>query len=148
MKRFVNGDEVELQDDGAEITRLGDRLYVRTPEGTFTAVAVRVGDVTHVSYKGRQFQVEERQNRARVSSHVGSGELRAPMPGLIVDVRRQVGDAIKKGETILVLEAMKTQQPFNAPFDGTVTQISVSKGDQVTDGSVLAVVTAAGDVGE
>ena len=68
------------------------------------------------------------------------------MPGQIVDVRNSVGDAVKKGDTILVLEAMKTQQPFLSPFDGKVIAISVEKGDQVADGTVLAVIQAMDEI--
>lgn len=61
------------------------------------------------------------------------------MPGQIVDVLVKEGDAVHKGQKILVLEAMKTQQPFTAPFDGTVDKINVQKGKQVGDGEVLAI---------
>jgi biotin carboxyl carrier protein len=140
MKRFVNGDEAELVRTGAELNRTGDRWLIRTPEGTFSAVVIRHEAAVYVSFKGKQYRVEERQSRTRVAAQAGSGELRAPMPGQIVDVRHFVGDAVRKGDTILVLEAMKTQQPFAAPFDGKVVQINVVKGDQVNDGAVLAIV--------
>lgn len=66
--------------------------------------------------------------------------MRAPMPGLIVDVLLSEGVDVKKGDKILVLEAMKTQQAFTAPFDGKLDSLKVGKGDQVIDGQVLAVV--------
>lgn len=141
MKRFVNGDEMELSVDGAEVVQLADRLMVRTPEGTYSAVAVTQGDAVLVSYKGRQYRVERQGARARSGGGMGSGDLRSPMPGQIVDIRVEVGASVRKGETLLVLEAMKTQQPIVAPFDGKVTTISVQKGDQVADGITLAIVT-------
>lgn len=141
MKRFVNGQEVELADSGFEITEFGDRLFVRTPEGTFSAVAVRQGEATYVSYQGRQFKVERKLPRTRVGV-AASGEMRAPMPGLIVDVLVSEGAAVVKGQKILVLEAMKTQQAFNAPFDGVVKKIGAKKGEQVVDGALLALVVA------
>ena len=143
MRRFVNGDEVELQEGTAEVSRLGDRLMVRTAEGTFTAAVVTVGDAVLVSYKGRQYRVERKSSRVRGSGGAASGEMRAPMPGQIVDVRCTEGDEVAKGDTLLVLEAMKTQQPFVAPFDGTVIEIRVAKNDQVADAQVLAVVEPA-----
>lgn len=142
MKRFVNGDEVELIED-AEVIRLGDRLQVKTPEGSFSAVAVTQGDAVLISYKGRQYRVEKKASRVRSGGGAASGELRAPMPGQIVDVRAAEGDVVKKGDVLVVLEAMKTQQPFAAPFDGTVKKLGVAKGDQVADGAVLAVVEPA-----
>lgn len=139
MKRFVNGREVELSKSEAEITRLPDRLAVRTPEGTHTAVAVREGDKVHVSYRGRTYLIEKAL-RMKGGKGGGSGEMRAPMPGLIVDVLVAAGDSVAKGDKVLVLEAMKTQQSFNAPFDGVVKELGVAKGDQVTDGQLLALV--------
>lgn len=142
MKRFVNGDEVELDETG-EVRSLGDRLMVRTPEGTFSAVAVRDRDAVLISYKGAQYRVERKISRARGGSGTSSGELRAPMPGQIVDVRVEEGAEVKKGDVLLVLEAMKTQQPFAAPFDGRVKRLLVAKGQQVVDGALLAEVVAA-----
>ena len=66
--------------------------------------------------------------------------MHAPMPGLIVDVLAAEGDAVKKGQKILVLEAMKTQQPFASPFDGILKKLFVAKGTQVVEGALLAVV--------
>jgi len=139
VKRFVNGIEVDLPASEAEITRLPDRLAVRTKSGVHTAVAVRNGDKTLISYRGQTYTVEKAL-RTKGGKGAGSGEMRAPMPGQIVDVLVSEGDGVEKGDKVLVLEAMKTQQSFNAPFDGVVKAIHVSKGDQVTDGQILAIV--------
>lgn len=138
MKRYVNGDEVELDPAAADVVRAGDRLMVRSSAGTYSAVAVRQGDAVIVSYQGRQYRVERRASRATGPSAAANGELRAPMPGQIVDVRVEDGAAVKAGDVILVLEAMKTQQPFAAPFDGTVAELKVAVGEQVADGQLLA----------
>jgi len=143
MKRFVNGDEVEFDESAAEVVALSDRLMVRTPEGAFSAVAVQDGDAVLISYKGAQYRVERKPAGARTGGGASSGELRAPMPGLIVDVRVAEGDSVKKGDTLLILEAMKTQQPFASPFDGVVKTLGVTKGDQVSDGALLAKVEPA-----
>lgn len=140
MKRYVDGVEVDVEGSPTPISRGADRLYVHTSDGTFTAVAVRQGDKTLVSFKGRQYVVERKLHRVRSSGADASGELRAPMPGLIVDVLVSEGDAVKKGAKLLVLEAMKTQQPLTAPFDGAVTKLSAQKGQQVAEGVVLAIV--------
>jgi 3-methylcrotonyl-CoA carboxylase alpha subunit len=139
MKRYVNGVEVELGISNAEISPQGNRLMVRTAEGTFSALAVREGDAVLVSYKGQVYTIEKGRRTAS-SKAAGSGEMRAPMPGQIVDVFATEGSAVQKGDKILVLEAMKTQQAFTAPFDGVVKEIKVSKGDQVTDGQLLALI--------
>jgi acetyl/propionyl-CoA carboxylase alpha subunit len=141
VKRFVDGIEYELSDQ-LQVDVLPDRLIVHTPEESFTALSAGIGEAVLVSYKGNQYRVERKLQRARQAAGTGSGEMRAPMPGQIVDVRVAAGDCVKKGEVILVLEAMKTQQPFVAPFDGTVKSLSAVKGEQVTDGHLLAVVEA------
>ena len=141
MKRFVNGEEVDLLPSDAEITALPDRLMVRTADGTSSALAVRVGDSVHVSYQGKVFIVEK--SRGRLGGHgvAGSGELHAPMPGQIVEVLVGNGDTVKKGDKVIVLEAMKTQQVLTAAFDGIMSNLTVEKGQQVSDGQLLAVVT-------
>jgi biotin carboxyl carrier protein len=60
------------------------------------------------------------------------------MPGKIVAVKAAAGQAVKKGETVLVLEAMKMENDIVAPQDGTVASINVSTGDSVESGAVLA----------
>ena len=64
-------------------------------------------------------------------------ELKAPMPGLIVEVRVQPGQAVLKGDPLLVLEAMKMENILKAPADGVVASIKVGPRDNVTKGQVL-----------
>jgi 3-methylcrotonyl-CoA carboxylase alpha subunit len=66
----------------------------------------------------------------------GAGSLRAPMPGLVKIVRAAQGDAVVKGQPLLVLEAMKMEHTIAAPHDGTVAEIA-AEGAQVSDGTVL-----------
>jgi 3-methylcrotonyl-CoA carboxylase alpha subunit len=139
MKRYVNGTEAELIPGSAEVIALPDRLAVRTASGMRTAAAYRQGDSIFISYGGNTYTIEK-ATRAKAGRGAGDGDLRAPMPGLIVEVLVQEGQPIAKGDKVLVLEAMKTQQAFLAPFDGVVASIQVSKGDQVADGQQLAVI--------
>jgi propionyl-CoA carboxylase alpha chain len=73
-----------------------------------------------------------------------SGGLVAPMPGKVIDLRVQVGQSVRAGETLLVLEAMKMEHPIRAPQDGVVVEVKVAAGDQVENGALLLVVEAAG----
>lgn len=68
----------------------------------------------------------------------GKVKVNAPMPGKILDVKAPVGTAVKRGQVILVLEAMKMENEVVAPEDGTVATINVSVGDSVESGVVLA----------
>ncbi|HLL94438.1 MAG TPA: biotin/lipoyl-containing protein, partial [Spirosoma sp.] len=63
--------------------------------------------------------------------------LKAPMPGLIVGINVAVGDTISKGDSVLILEAMKMENNLKAPGDGTVKAIRAIKGDRVEKGQVL-----------
>ena len=65
--------------------------------------------------------------------------IKTPLPGVIIDVKVNVGDAVAKGQTVVVLEAMKMENNINADRDGKVTAIQVAKGDTVADGAVLVV---------
>ena len=62
------------------------------------------------------------------------------MPGTILKVNVTQGAAVKKGDTLVVLEAMKMENEILAPKDGTVAQIAVSKGATVDTGALLAVI--------
>ena len=68
----------------------------------------------------------------------GSVKINAPMPGKIVDVKVKVGDAVKKGQTVLVLEAMKMENDIVAPEDGTVASINAAVGSAVEAGETIA----------
>ncbi len=68
----------------------------------------------------------------------GSGdEVRAPMPGLVKQVRVKAGDKVSKGDPLAVLEAMKMEHTLTAARDGTVAEVYVADGDQVSDGDLL-----------
>ena len=70
----------------------------------------------------------------------GKSGVKSPLPGVILDIKVNVGDTVKKGQTIIILEAMKMENNINADKDGTVTAISVNKGDSVLEGSVLVTI--------
>ena len=69
----------------------------------------------------------------------GGHSIKTPLPGVIIDVKVNVGDTVAKGQTVVVLEAMKMENNINADRDGKVTAIQVAKGDTVADGAVLIV---------
>ena len=68
----------------------------------------------------------------------GSVTVNAPMPGKILGVKASVGQAVKKGDVVVVLEAMKMENEIVAPQDGTIASINVAVGDSVESGAVLA----------
>ena len=66
-------------------------------------------------------------------------QVKAPMPGTILEVKVQQGQSVKKGDVLMVLEAMKMENEIMCPQDGTVAQVNVSKGASVNSGDVLCV---------
>ena len=69
----------------------------------------------------------------------GGYSIKTPLPGVIIDVKVNVGDTVAKGQTVVVLEAMKMENNINADREGKVAAIQVAKGDTVADGAVLVV---------
>ena len=68
----------------------------------------------------------------------GSVKVTAPMPGKVLSVKASAGQAVKKGEVLLGVEAMKMENDIVAPQDGTVATINVSAGDAIESGATLA----------
>ena len=66
--------------------------------------------------------------------------VKSPLPGVILDIKVNVGDEVKKGQTIIILEAMKMENSINADKDGKVTAINVSKGESVLEGTDLVII--------
>ncbi len=91
---------------------------------------------------GVAFAVSAFKQPSAGGGSASDGALRAPMPGKIVAASVKAGDAVVKGQPLVVLEAMKMEHAFLAPFDGTVAEIGVAVGDQVAADAVLARVEA------
>lgn len=69
-----------------------------------------------------------------------STAIQSPLPGVILDIRCKEGDIVKKGQTLMVLEAMKMENSILANANGKITQILVQKGDSVLEGAELVVI--------
>ena len=72
-----------------------------------------------------------------VSAPAGGEAIKAPMPGTILKVNVSNGQAVKKGDVLFILEAMKMENEIMAPCDGTVSGVSVANGASVENGTVL-----------
>jgi len=77
---------------------------------------------------------------APVAASAGSETISSPMPGTILSVNVSAGSSIKKGQVLMVLEAMKMENEIMAPKDGTIASVAVTKGATVNSGDVLCVI--------
>lgn len=71
----------------------------------------------------------------------GGTDVKAPMPGTIMDVKVNVGDTVERGQVVIVLEAMKMENDIVAPVSGTVASVVARKGDSVNANDILAVIS-------
>lgn len=74
---------------------------------------------------------------AKSAANAGSGSVVAPMPGTILKVLKKDGDAVKAGDVVLVLEAMKMENEITAPVDGAIASLSLAEGSTVGGGDLL-----------
>ena len=72
------------------------------------------------------------------SGAAGAVKIESPMPGKILAIKANAGQAVKKGDVVMILEAMKMENEITAPQDGTVASINVAVGDSVESGDTLA----------
>ena len=118
---------------------------------------VAIGDIedniAHVEVNGTPYKVEmEKAPKAVVKPVVrpvstapaapssGKSGVKSPLPGVILDIKVNVGDTVKKGQTIIILEAMKMENNINADKDGKITSINVSKGESVLEDTDLVII--------
>jgi len=138
MKRIVNGKLTDLQPSGdVRIKQSQDRLWVHSEGRAHSALVAKRGDETLISFKGRVFSVKQAAITGIGEAEGDSGEIRAPLPGQIVEVSVGPGDAVVKGQRLMVMEAMKMQQALTAPFDGTIDKVLAKVGDQASEGQLL-----------
>ena len=133
---------VEPTEAGAEPRVLTAKVR-RSPEGTLLVEqggvsrpvqVTRVGDAVWISAAGKTTRWRRHETRRGAKAESGDG-VRAPMTGKIVVVNVAVGDAVRAGDVLVVVEAMKMEQPLAAPRDGVVAKVACETG-QLVDGGV------------
>lgn len=119
-------------------------LVLTHDDARVVGYAARAGDVVWVHALGRIWRFERAAARSRTRGGLAvdpSGEMRAPMTGTVRRVDVAAGAAVAKGQTLLLLEAMKMEHVLRAPSAGVIDAITVRVGDTVDLGAVLVRIT-------
>ncbi len=98
---------------------------------------VRDGEHVELFWRGVVYRLLEEREGAGAPQRTGAGGLEAPMPGRVIKVNVVPGQAVVRGEEVLVIEAMKMENVIRAPKDGTVRVVAARVGDLVGPGLVL-----------
>ncbi|HUA58409.1 MAG TPA: biotin/lipoyl-containing protein [Verrucomicrobiae bacterium] len=141
--RFRLGDgeeiaaQVETPEPGVYSMVIGGRVYDARVEESASGLVVVID--------GHRFEIEVRDPRRRSRKSAGRHgeglqEVTAPMPGKVIRVLVKAGDAVKAGQGLVVVEAMKMQNELKASRDGTVAKVAAREGATVAAGEVLATV--------
>lgn len=116
------------------------KRYNITVNGTtYEVIVEEAGSATHAPVYSAPVapQAAAQKEAAPQATAFGSNKVTAPMPGTILDVKVTVGQAVKKGDVVCVLEAMKMENDIPAPCDGVITSVNVQKGASVATSDVL-----------
>lgn len=140
VREANNGLEVTL--DGRSFALDVDELAPGTfslREGVRTEIfhCVRDGDDVHLFWRGVVYRLAVEREGGRAPQRHAGGGLEAPMPGKVIKVNVAPGDAVAKGDEILVIEAMKMENAIRAPRDGRVRSVAAKLGEMVSPGVVL-----------
>jgi 3-methylcrotonyl-CoA carboxylase alpha subunit len=128
----------ERRFDVRSATRSGNGVEAVIGGERVNATVVRAGSHYHVFFDGRHFDFEyDDPLDVEAQHHAGEGSLLAPMPGRVVALIAQPGQAVEKGAPLMVLEAMKMECTIHAPAVGRVQSFHFAAGDQVSEGVEL-----------
>jgi len=127
----------------AELIKIDSNLYSMILDGQTCTVAIKKeGKSIEIFYKGDlfSFEIPSARDKSSLENASGVDKISAPMPGRVVKVLKKVGDIIREGEGLIVVEAMKMESELKSSIDGKVSEISVKDGDTVDLGAHLITV--------
>jgi 3-methylcrotonyl-CoA carboxylase alpha subunit len=133
------GDHAHEVEEGGEIEDLGGGVFfVRDGDAGEPIHCVRRGDAVHLFWRGAAYVLQEETEDYRAAHRQHhSGALEAPMPGKVIAVKVEAGQAVVRGQELLVVEAMKMENAIRAPRDGRIKAVSAAVGDAVSPGTIL-----------
>ena len=116
-------------------------IIVQSHGRTYQAYATKIGEAWWISFDGKTHIVRE-SSQDSASSDMGEGGLTAPMPGTVREVLVKIGQRVREGQPMMVLEAMKMEHQISAPEPGEVSSIYFKEGDRVDMGEVPISITS------
>lgn len=138
----INGNEYNV-----DINSVEGNMAAVTVNGTVyqveleNAPAAPVQQILSAAPAAPAAAVQTAQAAAPKPAEAGSGKpVTSPLPGVIIAVKVNVGDTVKAGQEVAVLEAMKMENSIEATHDGTVTAVHVSKGDSILEGASVVTI--------
>jgi len=114
----VNGTAYNVEIEGGKVTKIAKPAVAPSVSATTAAPAAA----------------------PKAAPAVGGKQIVCPLPGTVLDIKCAVGDKVTKGQTLMVLEAMKMENNIDSDVDGTVKAINVQKGSTASEGQVLIVI--------
>jgi biotin carboxyl carrier protein len=115
------------------VIKLNDKVYEVEMEEVTAATSAAITEAAKSAPKAAPAATP-----AAPAAPVSGGEkVEAPMPGTILSIAVKTGDVVKKGQVLVVLEAMKMENEIVSPVDGKIVAVGVSKGDSVNPGDLL-----------
>ncbi|KAB2845069.1 MAG: biotin/lipoyl-binding protein [Melioribacteraceae bacterium] len=126
-------DILNMEDDVAEIEVNGTTYQVeviKQKKETKTPKLVRTTVVPSAE--------ADKAKTSKPTESKGAGHIKAPLPGVILEVKTREGDIVKIGDTLLILQAMKMENNIKADKEGKILSLKVKPGDSVLEGDVLA----------
>jgi acetyl-CoA/propionyl-CoA carboxylase biotin carboxyl carrier protein len=140
----LQGNRVTI-DDGEPLvvaaTGTADRLLVTAGGSTSTWFTAVEGANVWLGHEGASWVLHEAARQLRGDAHAHDGDITSPMPGSVIAVSVSAGEAVTKGQPLVVVEAMKMEHTLTAPMDGTVAEVLVRTGQQVSVDELLVTVT-------
>ena len=145
MKKFkftINGNEyaadvVSIEDNTAEVAINGVSYTVEIDQKVQTVKTPKLVRTPAIPSTDSHPSVSKTSSP---SAPKGTGSIKSPLPGVILDIYVREGDVVKIGQKLIMLEAMKMENNINADKEGRVASIKVSKGDSVMEGDILIVI--------
>ena len=133
---LLGADELEV---ALDTVRVGDSALVSgAVEGVDVYGVVRqASDGPVLFQRGRAIALRRPDYASAIEGLAGGDDIRAPMPGKVLEVKAKAGQAVKRGEALIVLEAMKMEHTLAAPRDGIVAEVNAAAGTQTAEGLVL-----------